>query len=441
MNDVHLHEVQRLDHVVGDATGLEIPAHPEALRAGGVAFLTRAFRTFGAISATNRVTRITRFDPCPGGSTGKKLFLSVEYAQHEPGLHRDLFVKFSRDFEDALRDRVGKHELESETRFAAITRLPGFPISVPAGYFADYNAETSTGVLITERIFYGQNGIEPQLPKCRDHELDDAQSYYRAVLTALAKLSGAHKAGRLAADIEERFPYDPEVAVRTDLIPHDEAQLRALVARYAEFGRAHPHLLPEAIRTPDFIARLERDLGPFLAHEAELKRFLHSDRDYVALCHWNANIDNAWFWRDAAGELQCGFIDWGRVNQMNLVAALFGCLFTATVEVLETELDDLLTHFIDAYAAAGGPQLQLDELKLHLDVYVAMMSLAWMLEFPQRILLRLPEAANASGPRDPIFLTSEPARNQLHCITVVMHLWRQHDFGAQLERVLARNRR
>jgi hypothetical protein len=437
MNDLPLRDPVILDHVPGDATGLLIPAHPEALRAGGVTFLTEAFRAFGAISPTNRVTRITRFDPCPGGSTGKKLFLSVEYAEPEAGLHTDLFVKFSRDFDDALRDRVGKHELESETRFAAISRLPGFPISVPTGYFADYHAETSTGVLITERIAYGQDGIEPQLPKCRDHELEDPLPYYCAVLTALAQLAGAHKSGRLSADIEERFPYDPAIAARTDLIPFDAAQLRELLARYAEFGRAYPQLLPEAIRAPEFIARLDRDIGPFLQHEAALKRFLHSNRDFIALCHWNANLDNAFFWREA-GELRCGFIDWGRVGQLNLVAALFGCLFTATVETLETRLDDLLSHFIEAYAAAGGPRLELDELKLHLDVYVGMMALAWMMEFPQRVLLRLPEAATASGPRDPVFLKSEPARNQLHCITVAMHLWRNHDFGAQLQRVLAR---
>jgi hypothetical protein len=438
MTDTLLRPAPPVDFVRGDATGLSIPAHPEALRAGGEAFLTEAFRAFGAISPTNSVARITRLEPCLGGSTGKKMFLSVAYAHDEPGLHTDLFVKFSRDFDDALRDRVGRHELESETRFAALSRLPGFPISVPTGYFADYQHESQTGVLITERIGFGQGAIEPQLPKCRDHELADPLAYYRAVLKALARLAAAHKAGRLEADIDERFPYDPETAVHVDLIPHDETKLRALVARYAAFGQAHPQLLPERLRSPDFIAKLERDVMRVLEHEPTLKRFLHSNRDFVALCHWNANIDNAWFWRGEDGELHCGFIDWGRVGQIHLVAALFGCLFTATTEVHDERLDELLAFFIDEYADQGGPRLDLAELKLHLDVYVAGMGVAWMLEFPERVLLRLPEAATASGPRDPVFLKSEPARNQLHCITVVMNLWRNHDFGAAIDRVLAR---
>ena len=46
---------ERLDFVRGDETGLEIPAHGEALLAAGETFLTQAFRTFGSIAADNRV--------------------------------------------------------------------------------------------------------------------------------------------------------------------------------------------------------------------------------------------------------------------------------------------------------------------------------------------------------------------------------------------------
>ncbi|MBS1218926.1 MAG: hypothetical protein H6R21_2059, partial [Proteobacteria bacterium] len=46
-----------IDHLRGDATGLCIPAHGEALRAGGEAFLTEAFRAFGSLAPENRVSR------------------------------------------------------------------------------------------------------------------------------------------------------------------------------------------------------------------------------------------------------------------------------------------------------------------------------------------------------------------------------------------------
>lgn len=67
------------DHwVTGDHFGLPIPADPAALRAGGAAFLTRAFRVSGALTAGNVVTGITRFQEVPGGSTGRKLRLRVD---------------------------------------------------------------------------------------------------------------------------------------------------------------------------------------------------------------------------------------------------------------------------------------------------------------------------------------------------------------------------
>ncbi len=44
-----------IDFVRGDATGLLIPAHGEALRAGGAAFLTQAFQTFGSLPLGNRI--------------------------------------------------------------------------------------------------------------------------------------------------------------------------------------------------------------------------------------------------------------------------------------------------------------------------------------------------------------------------------------------------
>ena len=89
--------------VTGDHFGLAIPADPAALRAGGAAFLTEAFRISGALGTDNAVKRISQFDEVPGGSTGRKLLLSVEY--DVPDTHTDLFVKFSRDFDDPIRDR------------------------------------------------------------------------------------------------------------------------------------------------------------------------------------------------------------------------------------------------------------------------------------------------------------------------------------------------
>ena len=101
--------------VTGGQFGVAIPADPAALRSGGTQFLTNAFRASGVLADDNAVTLIADFRDIAGGSTGRKVALSVEYAQPQPDLHTELFVKFSRDLDNPIRDR-GKTQMEPEIR-------------------------------------------------------------------------------------------------------------------------------------------------------------------------------------------------------------------------------------------------------------------------------------------------------------------------------------
>jgi hypothetical protein len=423
------------DWVVGDALGLEIPAHIEALRAGGEAFLTRAFQVAGALAADNRVTRITEFAECPGGSTGRKLLLSVEYAK--PGLPTALFVKFSRDFDDPVRDR-GKDQMLSEVQFALMSRTPGFPIAVPTCCFADYQQASGTGVLITERIAFGEGVIERHYEKCLDYEMPEPLGHYKALVRAVARLAGAHKAGRLPAYVDTTFPFEPKKAIAADPIRYDARQLQSRAARFGEFFAAYPHLVPENIRSEAFITKLTEEAPRFLEHQGVIKRYLYSNPDYIALCHWNANIDNAWFWRDAQGEVECGLMDWGRVGQMNVALALWGMLSAAEKDLWDAHLDDLLALFAAEYRGAGGPAIDVIELRLHLDLFVAMLGLSWLMDGPALIRRQLPDLAAIESRFDPRLVADEIARTQLHMNTIFLNLWQRHDFGKALDEVLRR---
>lgn len=429
----------KFDHFTGDATGLSIPAHPEALRAGGEAFLTRAFRAFGALAPDNSVARIARIEQCPGGSTGAKLFLTVEYARPDPALHTELFAKFSRDFDDPRRDWQ-RWEMMPEAPFMAISRLPGFPIDVPAAYFADFHAETGTGLVITERIAFGNGRIEPHRRKCLDNlTMDDPLPCYSAVVTALARLAAAHKSGRLVPDIEARFPFDP-VTGSADPIRYSDAELRAELDCCFDFARRCPHLLPAEVRSDEFLARMEHDTWRIRKHEKAIQRYLTGNRDLVALCHWNAHIDNCFFWRDENAELHCGFIDWGRVGQLTFGSVLWGGLSAAHHDIWDYHLDDLLALFASEYRAHGGPAVSVEELDLHLTLHMAAMGVARVLAFSEIIQFRLPECVNATGPEDPMFLPVEAdgARNCRQVYVNFLQHWRRRDFGAKLDLLLER---
>jgi hypothetical protein len=122
---------------------------------------------------------------------------------------------------------------------------------------------------------------------------------------------------------------------------------------------------------------------------------------------------------------------------MNLAYALWGSLCAASREIWSEHLDELLQLFIDEYSAQGGPRLDLDRLKLHMDLYVASVGLSMLMDAPTLVLARLPEAATANGPRDPVFRKNQVALGFFHVFASFLNLWQMHDFGASLDRLPA----
>jgi hypothetical protein len=92
--------------------------------------------------------------------------------------------------------------------------------------------------------------------------------------------------------------------------PLSAEQLDRRLTQLAELAANRPGLLPPNAGAPEFLARLRDDAPRFAHHEHTVARMLATDSDYVALCHWNANVDNAWFWRDPDRQLHCGLMDW-----------------------------------------------------------------------------------------------------------------------------------
>jgi hypothetical protein len=424
------------DFARGAATQVEMPAHPEALIGAGPARLAEMFRAFGSLAQDNAVIGIAEARVFPGGNSGLKLILTVDYARNDPALDRELFAKFSRDLTDPFRDRR-RYELEAEVRLAQLARDPAFPVPVAKPYFADFDPVSGTGVLITSRIPFGTGAVQPMRTKCRDHELPERMEYYRATVIALARLTAAHKSGRLSPGLEALFPFD-RAAAETELpIPGDPDMVEEQARAIAEMVRAAPRVFPPEVASPAFLERFPAEARRFAEHEAAVKCFLYADPDYVALAHWNSNIDNAWFERDERGVLQCGLLDWGMARQMNLGISLWGGLSAASPDLWDGGLEPLLALFIEECAAQGGPRLDPERLALHFDLSVAMMGLALMLDAPALVGRRLPDFAQAQGRLDPALRADQVGQGFLHVFTAFLEVWARHDCGAALERALA----
>lgn len=420
--------------VTGDHVGLPIPADPATLCAGGTTFLTQAFRASGVLSVDHAVVGIRQCDEVPGGSTGRKVLLRVEYDEPSAA-HSDLFVKFSRDLDNPIRDR-GKTQMESEVLLASLTREPGFPITVPAAMFADYHRETGTGILISERIQLGANGIERQYHKCLDYEMPEPLEHYRALVSALGRLVGSHRCGRLPAAVVDRFPIDMQAATVGEKVAIRPDKLHRRLDQLAQFAETSPGLLPANVRSPQFITRLRDDALRFLRHEPAVWDCLARNTDYIALCHWNANVDNAWFWRDNDDVLLCGLMDWGCAGQMNVAMALWGAMSGAETDLWDHHLDELLNLFAAEVRDGGGPDLSAPLLRDQIMLYVGTMAIAWLLDVPALIRVRFGDAANTLTRKHALIKDDESVRAPLQMLTNALNLWETRQFGRILDAAL-----
>lgn len=430
---------ETIDWIAGDALGLAMPAHIEALREGGPRFLTRAFRAAGSLGEDNEVASITWTEECKGGGTGRKLYLTVEYARPSTGLPTELFAKFSRAFGDEIRDRQ-KIQMEGEVRFALLSRLPQFPIAVPKCMFADYHHDSGTGLLITDTIRFGEDGIETNYVKCLDKELPDPLGHYRALVTALARLAGAYHSGVFPSDVMQQLESHEGHLGVSARDPYGPEQISRRVGRWMEFCTAYPQLVPSLVRDEAFLERFARDAPRFCGNEAAIKRFLNAPSPYVALSHWNANTDNAWFWTNARGEIECGLFDWGNATVMNVAVALSGCFYGAEPDFMVRHLDTLIKCFCDEFEKTSRIVLDLEELKHHLALQMATSGLMWMIDAPKLIEMRVPDLADVPDAWDPRVFEDELVRTQLHMSAIWLALWRTLDFGAHLDRFLERQR-
>jgi hypothetical protein len=422
-------ETTIIDWARGDIFDLDFPAHPEALKSGGPEFLTRAFRTSGALEEDNSVTHITRLDEWTLGGTGVKALLSVAYERDAPGLPHDLFVKFSRNFQDKVRDG-GRYHMPPEVRLANVSRDPDFPVAVPQCLYADIQQDTLTGIIITTRISYGQGTIEPHHPKCMDQILPEPLAHYRALISSLAQLSGAHRSGRLGDAVERYFPLDRDMLIARR--PRFDAPLLAKrINRLAEFIQQYPHLVPAHVADPAFLDGFCADALLAAELQENIWQFLYSKPDLIALCHMNANIDNAWFWREPDGALRCGLIDWGSVGQMSVASSIWGCIGAAEPEMHDRHLDELLDIFVAEYARSGGPTLDRNELALHLELHV-LMSALHMTTAPPAILREVPDPSIVTDRYDPVFTANETARVQLKITISLLNMWQRRDLGRLL---------
>eukprot|EP00421_Protoceratium_reticulatum_P059210 CAMPEP_0168504022 /NCGR_PEP_ID=MMETSP0228-20121227/76156_1 /TAXON_ID=133427 /ORGANISM="Protoceratium reticulatum, Strain CCCM 535 (=CCMP 1889)" /LENGTH=488 /DNA_ID=CAMNT_0008521095 /DNA_START=48 /DNA_END=1515 /DNA_ORIENTATION=- len=363
--------------------GLEFPWNEELLGEFGAKWLTTAFHTAGTLPKDNWITKIifqNEIKVTAGNNAGKFLF-EVRYAKQSAHLHTKLFAKVPFPLSGATHsDRLSSSFYKQTMDFLEIEtyRLleAALPFPTPRFYFGDISNETTNYILITEQVpFKEMHGIQKDVrlqpfevegpyDKCKDFNLrGSARDYYMVLLQKQARIAGVYKAG-LVPRIYDEPPQEPE-AYGLDPSRATGENPGSCVAGLgrqfmAETARA---VFPDYVAEAPFQRKFRDTMMLLNAYSAEINWWKNANTDYASLGHQNLNVDNAYFWRDESGGLDCGVFDFGGFSCSSLPHKLWWMLNMAEFKQVKANMDDYIDAFIRMYHEHGGPLLERDTVK------------------------------------------------------------------------------
>eukprot|EP00405_Crypthecodinium_cohnii_P034244 CAMPEP_0206531832 /NCGR_PEP_ID=MMETSP0325_2-20121206/3995_1 /ASSEMBLY_ACC=CAM_ASM_000347 /TAXON_ID=2866 /ORGANISM="Crypthecodinium cohnii, Strain Seligo" /LENGTH=635 /DNA_ID=CAMNT_0054028141 /DNA_START=33 /DNA_END=1941 /DNA_ORIENTATION=- len=386
----------------GHISGLKFPHDAEQLKSFGPEWYTEAFRKFGTLAKDNRVTRVVEVKQLPhsgfdcAGGAGHKAFVTLEFEKPDPNLHTELFAKFPWDFfaspmEEAMRMQMSCYaDLDAPELLTYLCCEELFPFRIPKLYFCDINRDTTNFILLLEKIPFGQRGavkdgrtverlerrpfeLLPVCGKYQDYLLDDPAQIYYCIFREMAHLAAWDHQGRYDAFLQPAVPYTAEQGLQ--YAPKKPAKMKmkelkqqavsALISKGEEFAtKIAPQIFTAAGKDPAMLKRMKEDLAFMAPHFDDMKAFAGSTSDWLGASHMNLQADNAYFWRDEHGDLDCGIFDWCGFSRCPFVTTFLGCLAGAEADILDAHEEGLMKTFCDEYARYGGPKLDYKEMLL-----------------------------------------------------------------------------
>lgn len=383
----------------GEMYGLPIPPTLAELERLGAPWLTKAFHAAGTLSADNAVKQVLKFTRLPvqgreaAGGAGAKAILTVEYSKPEPEFHTQLFVKMPWSIGetkemggDAFYRWKISCNVDNDGQEVTIYRFLGpiFPFRIPKYYFADICRENTNFVLITETIPFGKQGqqtlepyeVLPVAEKFFDFKLEPRMRYemYYCIVRAQARLAAWDKMGAFKDVPEEvrgasmappplgsfQFPL-PIPAKRRDMLKRTGTVCGKLWKEFV--GGVAKKCYPAELTEPAFLDALYDCCVDAVCYKDDIFMYCFLFPDMIALQHSNLQSDNAYYWRNKEGEMDCGIIDWGGAAPGHFCIRFTSSITSAEGDVLDEHEDGLLQCFIDEYYQECGIKLDFEEFR------------------------------------------------------------------------------
>ena len=125
----------------------------------------------------------------------------------------------------------------------------------------------------------------------------------------------------------------------------------------------HRFLCEPAVLEPAFLARFREQILDALVYNPLFGKYAANDARFVGLTHTNLQLDNAYFWRDANGDLDCGLLDWYSCSRAAYAQVWLGCLSGAEGHVLAAHDLDIFASFAAEHEKFGGPKIDPEDLR------------------------------------------------------------------------------
>lgn len=432
----------------GEHFGIIFPHSMELFQEMGVEFLNDAFHLAGTLPEDNSVVALKEviglsLDPSAGeamGGAGQKLLLRVEYAKPNPDLHTELFVKIPHPFTTKnQRWQVSCRDLcdEGEIMFNRVV-ASALPFLTPKYYFGDINRTTTNCCLITEKLNMAKEWkpladfepmeIFPAMTKNKDYTLPEkGKPMYLALGKAMGRLAGAYHSGVLGPKEEmERLFFGLTQEVKEcwghGWPPkwHTDASMRERLkdAAAANANKTHqmcevaidfmtnvaPQLFSEELKDKVFLRRFVKEAVEVAQYEVEINTYMGHDPAFMSLVHGNLQIDNAYYWKNAEGEVVAGLLDWGGVSFDNAVTSMARNWCGAEPEVMDEIDEQILENFVKELERTGGPRitrtraLQVARLLQGTFCFAMAVHVSQLYQYKDK---KDPFWKDLSGPRDP----------------------------------------
>jgi len=357
------------------------------------------------LSEDNEVTKVVKVEQLPhsgfdaAGGAGHKSFVTLEYKRSEPNLHTELFAKFPWGYHESDTGKTYRTQISTYADMDAPELLTYMccehllPCRIPKLYFCDINRDTTNYMLILERIPFGKRGriennrivekierkpfeVLPVCGKYQDYLLDDPATVYYSIFREMAHIAAWDHQGHFDAFFGEPLKrFTPEeflmfkAGTRKQLTIRKRDTTINTIQKVMQSGKVFAtqtaaQIFPADARDPKKIDKMIQDIAEMHPQLEAINDFMACSSDYIAAAHMNLQADNAFFWKDEKGDMDCGVFDWCGFARNAFVANFMGCLSGADVDLLDAHEEGLMKMFCDEYERYGGPHLDWKDLLL-----------------------------------------------------------------------------